>query len=103
MWILYLLLLDICEVIADIFVKEWTLRSTWVLAIGALAAYLIANTFWLFSMKNGARLGRGAVLFSILSAIMALVIGIIIYKEPVTKFQTIALILGFLSIVFFSL
>lgn len=103
LWVPLLILLVFFEAIADLFVKEWSIKNHWYLALLALAVYLLANVFWLFSMKFGAGLARGAVLFSILSAIVALVIGLIHYKEPINKIQLIALGFGFCSIVLFTI
>lgn len=97
-WILPLSLLIIFELIADIFAKQWSLNRVTFLAICSLASYVIANTFWLFALKNGSGLARGAVIFSVLSAIIAVVLGIFLYKEQVTKTQAIGLILGLVSI-----
>jgi drug/metabolite transporter (DMT)-like permease len=69
------------------------------LAIGSLVAYLIANTFWLFALKNGSGLGKGAVIFSIASAVLAIILGFFFYKEPVSKLQFTGLILGIISLV----
>ena len=67
----------------------------WILAIGA---YVIANTFWLFSLRSGAHLSRGAIIFSVASAILAIGIGIVLYKEQVTKLQVAAIVIGVVSI-----
>lgn len=97
-WILPLSLLIGFELVADILAKQWSLDKKIFLAVGALAAYLIANTFWLFALKNGSGLARGAVIFSISSAIVAIVLGVFLYKEEVSKIQMIGLILGLISI-----
>jgi multidrug transporter EmrE-like cation transporter len=103
MWIFFLLLLVLFEAAADILVKEWTLRSLWPWALGAFIVYLLANAFWMLSMKNGVGLGRGAVLFSILSGILGILIGVILYKEPVSRFQMLGLTFGMVSIFFFAI
>lgn len=98
-WIIPLSLLILFEAIADIFAKNWSIhKSVWI-AITSLAFYLVANSFWLFALKNGAQLGRGAIIFSVASAIIAILLGIFLYKEPVSKIQSVGLALGLLSIV----
>jgi drug/metabolite transporter (DMT)-like permease len=97
-WLLPLGLLIAFEFIADIFAKEWSLRRSIFLAVGALASYMIANTFWLFALKNGSGLARGAVLFSVGSGVVALLLGILFYKEELTRLQIIGLILGLISL-----
>ncbi len=99
-WIIPLIILVIFEATADIISKTWQIRGGWWIASLALLTYLIANTFWLISLKNGAGLGKGAVLFSILSAIIAVIIGVVLYKEEISNTQLIGLILGIISIAF---
>ncbi len=99
-WIIPLFILVILEATADIISKTWQLRGGWVLASLALLTYIIANTFWLISLKNGAGLAKGAVLFSVFSAVLAVIIGVMFYKENITTVQLIGLILGIISITF---
>jgi len=98
-WIIPLSLLIIFEIIADIFAKNWSMQRTAWLAVASLACYLIANSFWLFALKNGSGLGRGAVIFSVATAIIAVILGILFYKEPANKLQIVGLFLGIVAIV----
>jgi multidrug transporter EmrE-like cation transporter len=98
-WIFPLSMLIVFEIIADIFAKNWSLQRTAWIAIASLASYLIANSFWLFALKNGSGLGRGTIIFSVATAIIAVILGIIFYKEPANKFQIIGLFLGIIAIV----
>jgi multidrug transporter EmrE-like cation transporter len=98
-WILPLSLLIAFEFIADILAKQWSLKQKTILAVGSLLGYLIANSFWLFALKNGSGLARGAVIFSVASAIIAIALGIFLFKENVNKFQIIGLALGVVSII----
>src|SRR4051812_25553182 len=97
-WILPLSLLIIFELIADVFSKEWSLHGNY-LWIGALASYLIANTFWLFALKGGSGLARGGMIFAVACALLAIGLGVILYKEPINKIQMIGMILGISSLV----
>lgn len=98
-WILPLALLIVFEMIADVFAKSWSVKNIHWYAVISLLAYLVANSFWLFALKNGSGLGRGAVIFSVISAIIAIGLGFLLYKEPVTKLQLIGCLLGLVSIV----
>lgn len=99
-WIIPLLGLIFFELIADIFAKEYSLKSTWLFWILALASYVIANAFWLSSIKNGSGLGRGTVIFAISAAIIGLTLGIFWYKEPMTRNQLLGATLGIVSLIF---
>ena len=98
-WIVPLSLLIIFEGLADIFAKNWSLQKTTWLAIASLFFYLVANSFWLFALKNGSGLGRGAVIFSVSTAIIAVTLGILFYKESVSRLQMIGFLFGIISLV----
>jgi drug/metabolite transporter (DMT)-like permease len=97
-WIFPLALLIFFEFMADVLAKQWSLHRGFVLAGGALLSYVIANSFWLFALKNGSGLARGAVIFSVASGVIAVVVGLFLYKEEVTRMQAVGLVLGLISI-----
>lgn len=99
-WLLPLSILILFELIADILAKNWSIKGGWFLATASLGAYLLANTFWLFALKNGSGLGRGAIIFSLVSAIIAILLGAFLYHEKVTTYQMIGMVLGTISLVF---
>lgn len=99
-WIIPLLFLIVFELIADVFAKEYSLRDSYYLWGGAIVSYIIANAFWLNAIKNGSGLGKGAIIFSVVSAIMATIIGVLVYKEIVTKIQFLGMMLGIISLIF---
>lgn len=97
-WILPFTLLVVFEAVADIFAKEWQVNGgTW-RWVASLGAYLIANTFWLFALRNGSGLARGGLMFAVSCAILAIFIGLWLYKEEVTKIQMVGIGLGLLSL-----
>jgi multidrug transporter EmrE-like cation transporter len=98
-WLLPLSLLIFFEVVADIFAKEWSLYGGAIRWIGAITAYVIANAYWLLALKNGSGLGRGAIIFSVASAVLAVVIGYLFYKEEIAGMQLIGILLGIVSLV----
>jgi drug/metabolite transporter (DMT)-like permease len=93
-----LLVLIIFELIADIFAKEWSLSGSLPKASVAFIAYFLANTAWLFAMRKGITLSRGAIIFSVASAILALIVGVLIYKEPTSKYQIVGAIFGIVAL-----
>ena len=98
-WLIPLSILVLFELVADILAKSWSLNGSWILATGALIAYLLGSTFWLFALKNGSGLAKGAIIFSIVSAILAVALGIFFYKEDLTKLQYIGIAVGIFSLV----
>ncbi len=97
-WLIPLLLLIIFESLADIFAKEYSLKGHWYLWLAGIIGYIIANIFWLSAIKNGSQLGRGAIIFSVLSAVLAVIIGVYFYQENTNKIQILGMVLGIISI-----
>ena len=54
-------------------------------------------------LRNGGELGKGAILFDALSGIIAVVIGVLVYREKVSPYQFIGMGLGITAIVFLSM
>jgi len=99
-WIIPLAILIFFEAIADIFAKEWSLGNrSFVYAILSLVAYLLANSSWLIALKYGSGLARGAIIFSVASAVLASVIGLVVYKEHLSPIQMAGVLLGIFSII----
>ncbi len=97
-WVFPLSLLILLEALADIFAKEWSLHGTWIRGAGSLLAYVIANMFWLIALRDGAGLARGAIIFSVASAILAVGIGLFLYKEQLTTTQIVGICIGVVAI-----
>lgn len=83
-WIPFILWLIIFEVLADIGAKEFELSNSWYRYWWALLCYVLGNALWLFAMKNGVWLGRGTILFWVLSTLITLFIAYGWYKEPIS-------------------
>jgi drug/metabolite transporter (DMT)-like permease len=99
MWIIALLFLILFEAIADIFSKEYSLHGTAIYWLLAISGYIIANSFWLYSIRKGSGLARGAILFSIGSAIAAILIGYLKFGEKIGKIEFLGMIVGIIAIV----
>ncbi len=98
-WILSLSLLIFFELVADIFSKKWSLTGYYVFWLLAISGYILANIFWLKAIRSGSGLARGALIFSVASAVAALVIGAVFYKENIAKLELGGMILGIVSII----
>ena len=98
-WIVPIILLVLFEGLADIVAKYFAVTNKIYIAIGALILYVVANIFWLIALKDGVGLATGAVIFSIASEFLAILIGLLIYHEQISLLQGIGLILGIISLV----
>lgn len=101
-WLYFLLLLVAFELVADVLAKQFAISGKYVFAVLALLGFVAANTAWLISLRTGAELSKGAVLFSVLSGIRAVLIGLLVYHEKASPYQFIGLALGILAIAFLS-
>ena len=99
MWILFLLFLIVFEAIADIFAKNYSLHAGVFYFLGAIVAYVVANVFWLFSLRSGAGLARGAIIFSVASAIVAVLLGLLLYRETVSARGITGILFGIVSLI----
>lgn len=99
MWVFGLILLILFESLADVIAKEYSLYGGKIRWLGAIVGYVVANAFWLWAIKSGSGLARGAILFSVASAILATIIGIILYKENLNKYQLLGIVIGIISLI----
>lgn len=102
-WLYYLLLLVAFELVADILAKQFALNGKFVFAALSILGFIAANIAWLVSLRTGAELSKGAVLFSVLSGIGAVLIGVLVYHEKANPYQLIGLALGIAAIAFLSI
>jgi drug/metabolite transporter (DMT)-like permease len=98
-WIISLCLLVLFELIADVFAKNWSTEGKIYFWVASILSYVIANIFWLSSIKNGSGLARGAVLFGVSSAVVGALLGIFLYKENLSLQQIIGISIGIVAIV----
>ncbi len=98
LWIIPLSFLIVFEIVADIFAKEYSLKGSWYLWLAAILGYILANSFWLYAIRHGSGLARGAVIFSVATGVIAVIIGVYFYHENVSRIQFAGLVLGIVSI-----
>ena len=100
LWLAPFVLLITFELVADIFAKEWALGHHGYFWILALTSYCIGNFFWLFALKNGTGLARGAIMFSLASEILAIGVAFYYYHEHISVHQWIGIGLGMIALGF---
>jgi multidrug transporter EmrE-like cation transporter len=102
-WFTFLLVLVVFELIADVLAKQFALSGKLIFAIFSVLGYVAANIAWIISLRSGGELGKGAIIFSVLSGIAAVAIGLVVYREKTGPYQLIGLVLGIAAIAFLSL
>lgn len=101
-WLVFLLILVAFELIADVLAKQFAIGGKLVFAVCAILGFVAANIAWIISLRTGADLSRGAVLFSVLSAVGAVAIGLLVYHERASRNHLIGLGAGIVAIVLLS-
>jgi len=102
-WLTFILILVVFELIADVLAKQFALNGKLVFAVLSILGYVAANIAWLISLRSGGELSKGAVIFAVLSAIAAVVIGLFVYGEKASPYQLIGMVLGIAAIVFLAM
>jgi multidrug transporter EmrE-like cation transporter len=98
MWQILLFFVILIELMADVLAKEWSLHDRWFFSFGAIACYIACNVIWLYSLRYGAGLTRGASIFSIATMSTATLVGILVFKEPFTLRILLGIVLGGIAI-----
>ena len=96
-WILPIAILILFELVADFFAKQYAVKGSLLLAVCAILGYIIGNIFFLIALKYGAGLARGEVMFSVGSAVFAILLGVLFFKEQVGIAQGVGLLFGIIS------
>jgi drug/metabolite transporter (DMT)-like permease len=99
LWPVLLVIFITLTLIADIFSKEYSLSGHWYLWILALLGYTIGNIFWLWGIRSGSGLARGALIYLLVNAIFVFVIGVYFYGETTNRIQIAGMVLGIFSLV----
>lgn len=97
LFIILVIVVSILEVAGDIFFKEWTIHKKNIYLIIGAIVYMGATIFWALSL-NYQSLSKAVVIFGVLTVIVGVFVGTIIYKEPLSTINIVGIILGLTSI-----
>ena len=99
LWLLPFLALLAFEAIADIFAEEYAIKGGSLFWTLAIVGYILANVFWLSSLKLGSGLARGTTLFGVGSLLIGVILGVIFFHERLDAYQMAGVALGLVSVV----
>lgn len=88
----------IFEVIADIFLKKWSIESRNILLGAGLFLYFIGTIFWAFTLKYE-HLSKAVSVFTILNFALVVLVGVILFKEDLSLVNKIGIGLGIISVI----
>ena len=94
LWLAPLIGLLLFETLADYFSGRWATSEQLGWAFAASAIYMGSTLCWLVAMKHGVGLARGTIIISILSALLTVLMGVLIFHERLTPTQLIGSLLG---------
>lgn len=98
-WIIPFVFFIILTLFSDIFSKEYSLQGKWLFWILAMLGYAIGNAFWLWSIRTGSGLARGAVIYVVITAVFTSFVGLYFYNESMNNIQITGIVLGILSLI----
>jgi multidrug transporter EmrE-like cation transporter len=97
-FIFLVIIVAILEVVGDILFKEWTIHDKKFLLVIGVIFYMAATIFWAFSLKYH-NLSKAVVIFAVITLIVGVLVGVLIYKENLNALNIIGILLGLTSII----
>ncbi len=102
-WFALFLVFLVFEQAANVLGKEFAVSGRYRFAVFSSLSFIACELPWIFSLRIGLELSKGAVLFSVVPAILAVLIGSLVYKEKATRSQFIGLAFGIVAVALLSL
>jgi multidrug transporter EmrE-like cation transporter len=85
--------------VGDIFMKQWTLNNNWNTFIWGMLVWVIGLICLAFSFKSK-NIAVASLIFSLSNVVFLTLLSWLYYKEPLTTYQIIGMILGTSAIIF---
>jgi multidrug transporter EmrE-like cation transporter len=98
LWFALFLAFIVFEEAANILGKQFALSGEYRFAALSLLSFIVCEFPWIFSLRLGLQLSKGAVLFAVIPGICAVLIGTFIYKEKLNFYRFIGIVLGISAI-----
>lgn len=97
-WPWFVAMLVLSVLCGDVAAKEYALSGRIWLAVLAVALDAAGFACWVVALRNGAGLATGSAIFSVASAVGALLLGWGWYKEPILPHQWAGIGLGVVAL-----
>lgn len=88
--------------IGDVFMKQWSFNNNWLTFSIGLLTWTIGLVFLAFSFKYK-NIAVASLIFSLSNVIFLTLLSWIYYKEALTTYQLIGMIIGVVSVIFLEL
>jgi multidrug transporter EmrE-like cation transporter len=99
-WLFLFLLFILFEQMANVLAKQFAVSGKYAFVILSLLCFVTCELPWIFSLRIGLELSKGAVLFSVVPSIGMVLIGLLVYHEKVSRAQFVGIVLGIVAIIF---
>ncbi len=91
----------VADTASDIFLKKWAMSGIKSSILLGLLLLCITGVLWGISLKY-APLSKSVVVYNVANVILAVIAGIVIFKENLTVINVFGILFGILSIVLLS-
>ncbi len=102
-YIVWLLLSVLVTMYGDYLSKKFALSPSWRYVVIISIVYAIGTLFWLPAILQKNELSIVGAMWAVMLYVGIVSIGLIIFKETVSSFGILGIILGLISIIFLSL
>ncbi len=86
------------EIIADYFLKRWSIENRSLLLIGGNALYLLGTFCWAISLKYEL-LSKAISAFMILNVVFVVLMGVFLFNETLSLTNKIGIVLGLTGLI----
>ncbi len=100
---IWLFISMVCFGLGEYFSKQLATSLNTKTVIQVLVSYFLATLAWIPAIHRYNVISVVGVIWSVLSILITVILGLIVFKEPVTTFKVVGIILAILSVIFLSL
>jgi len=93
---------SVLEVIADLFLKKWSITGRNYVFAAGVVIYLIATILWGFSLKYEL-MSKAITIFFVLNMILVVLAGVLIFGEEISLINKLGILLGIISLILVEL
>ena len=101
--ILWLLLSVAFFAVGEYFSKSWALNPSWNKALILISMYVLGTVSWLPAIYKGQIISVVGTMWSVMSLLTTLFIGVVIFHETLTPVQIVGVLFAAIAIVLLSL
>ncbi len=102
LFILYLSGAVVLEIVADIFLKQWTIANKLPTLLIGLVIYALGTLLWALALRHQ-NLANAIVVFTIFNLIAVVLVGVYYFGEQISLTNKLGILLGIVSMILLEL